>query len=123
MRVILVKRITTAVDDIDKKAPTNIPSEALAPHNYTWNTDSHQLISYKVIHFIATKGEFLHLPPLFQEIRSYEYVILRIFCSKLAIYGKVGEGDNFFSKLHEMCVGNTQGLVSPFPNSSQQFSL
>jgi GH18 family chitinase len=72
LKIILVKRITTAVDDMDKKAPTNIPSEALAPHNYTWNTDNHQLISYQEMHSIATKGEFLHLPPLFQEIRSYE---------------------------------------------------
>ena len=55
LRIILVKRITTTVEDMDKKTPTNIPSEALAPHNYTRNTDSHQLISYQVIHFIATK--------------------------------------------------------------------
>lgn len=34
MIVILNRLITTAVDDIDKKAPTNTPSDDLAPHNW-----------------------------------------------------------------------------------------
>lgn len=30
--------LTTAVDDIERKAPTNTPSEALPPH--AWNNDA-----------------------------------------------------------------------------------
>lgn len=31
----MYRKLTTAVEDMDKKAPTNIPSEDLAPHSYT----------------------------------------------------------------------------------------
>ena len=40
MNVIMQRIITTAVDDIERKAPTNTPSEASPPHNWKKKTSA-----------------------------------------------------------------------------------
>lgn len=49
----MFRKSTTAVDDIDKKEPTNTPSDNFAPHNYKVN----RFWSLATIYIRATKPD------------------------------------------------------------------